>query len=236
MKRLISVLFIAVLIASSSTKLTASSDIEGPMIIHKEVNQVFTIIDLLSLYDQDVFIEEDGYTGNGNVPGEYAVTLSQGLTNKVVTIFVVENWGDLENSNDVHFVTDLKNIHVSNNRNLILYEMIYYIYSTTGLVDIASGIRYEEIQDDYHSSFVDGVSPEGSYEFSFRLTYLSGEQVSYQTFVQTKAVQELPGIVIQPPESIMEQWLSRIPFILIGGGFVWLIVSQLKKKRGYRSW
>lgn len=238
MKRLISVLFCAALITLfSTTQIAASSDIVGPSVIHKEVNQVFTLIDLLSLYDQDVFVEEDGYTGNGNVPGEYTITLSQGLTNKVVTVVVVENWGELQSSNDVRFVTDLKNIYVSNNRNLILYEMIYYIYNTTGYVEVSTGMRYEEINDDYHTSFVDGFIPEGDYEFSFRLTYLNGQQATFRTLVNAKEVEELPGIVIQPPETSFDKWMGMIPGILISFGLVLLIGSQIrKKKRGYGTW
>ena len=55
----ISVLFGVVLLVimfSNNALVAASSDIEGPEVIHKEKNQVFTIMDLLSLYDNDVFI------------------------------------------------------------------------------------------------------------------------------------------------------------------------------------
>lgn len=237
MKRLLSVLLFAALLAMFSTsQLAASSDIVGPSIIHKEVNQVFTKIDLLSLYDQDVFITEDLYTGNGNIPGEYSVTLSQGLSNKVVTVVVIENWGDLQNSNDVRFVTDLKNIYISNNRNLILYEMIYNIYANTGYVELSAGIRYEEIIDEYHVSFIDGSIPEGDYEFSFKLTYLNGQQASYQTFVNAKEFGELPGIVLTPPQSNFDIWLNRAPFIIIFIGVIAFGMSKITKKGWKNKW
>lgn len=237
MKRLLSVLLFAALLAMFSTsQLAASSDIVGPSIIHKEVNQVFTKIDLLSLYDQDVFITEDLYTGNGNIPGEYSVTLSQGLSSKVVTVVVIENWGDLQSSNDVRFVTDLKNIYISNNRNLILYEMIYNIYANTGYLEVSNGMRYEEIKDDYHTSFVDGFIPEGDYEFSFKLTYLNGQQASYRTLVNAIEVQELSGIVISPPPSAFDTYAIKVAAVLVVIGLIWLGASQIKKKRSWKKW
>src|SRR5665648_188561 len=138
----ISVLIIALLMVISMTHKTTyavSSGITGPLVIHKEANQVFTIGDLLSLYDYDVFIQIDGFTGYGNIPGEYSVILIQGDLTKDVTIIVVESWSykttSLANSTDVLFVSDYKDICVSNDRMLSLYEILYYIYGTTDYIE-----------------------------------------------------------------------------------------------------
>ena len=231
----ISVLFLAVLsimLFPSNVVVSASSDIEGPEIIHKEKNQVFTIMDLLSLYDIDVFIETDGYTGYGNVPGEYTVVLTQGLTTKDVTIVVVEKWDNLMSSNDVLFVANYKDIYVSSDRNLTLYEIIYYIYDTTGYVETDYQFRYEEIVDEYHYNFSDGLIVEGTYEFTFRLTYYSGEQATYSTFIHTTEIQELSGIVLEPPPTTIDKIMSAVPWVLVIGGIIYLLANR-KKKRGF---
>lgn len=236
MIRKISVLLIAALIVFSftTTSAAAASDISGPSVIHKEANQVFTVMDLLSMYDMDVFIDNDGYTGYGNVPGEYIISLTQGSQSKDVTIIVVENWDNLVESNDVLYVSDYKDIYVSNDRMLTLYEIIYYIYNTTGFVETDYQFRYEELIDEYHylETDEDGELPVGSYEFSFRLTYYTGEQVSKVTHINTVQLQEIPGIVIEPPPTMIEQFMSALPVILIVGIIVYLLTHR-KKKRGY---
>lgn len=234
MNKLISVLLVAVLfILATTTNVKAASGIDGPSVIHKEANQVFTIMDLLSMYDMDVFVQTDGYTGYGNVPGEYTVVLTQGSLTKDVTVVVVEKWGDLTESNDVLYVTDNKDIYVSNDRMLTLYEIIYYIYDTTGYVETDYQFRYEELLDEYHYAFEDGMIAEGNYELSFRLTYYSGEQASYSAMIHAVQLQELPGIVLEPPPTFMDKLISAAPW-LIGFGFLFYFLTNRKKKRSIR--
>lgn len=230
----ISVLLVAALVvfAFSPKTVTAASDINGPSIVHKEANQVFTVMDLLSLYEIDVFITFDGYTGYGNVPGEYTIKLVQGSQTKDVSIIVVENWGKLAESNDVLFVTDYKDIHVSNDRMLTLYEIIYYIYDVTGYVETDYQFRYEEILDEYHYGFEDNLIAEGSYELTFKLTYYTGEQATYSAYIKVKELQELPGIVLEPPPTQLDKIMNLLPLILVIGVIVYLLTHR-KKKRGF---
>jgi len=232
----ISVLLIAALFVFAFAKTTvyAASDIEGPSVVHKEANQVFTIGDLLSMYEMDVFIDTDGYTGYGNVPGEYIVKLVQGRITKDVKIIVVEDWGNLEESNDVLYVSDYKDIYVSNKRALSLYEIIYYIYGTTGYVVTDYQFRYEEILDEYHYSFVDGVIPEGNYEFRFKLTYYSGEQATYSVVIHCVELRELPGMVLEPPKTAIENIMSALPWLLGAFALIYLFTHR-KKKSGFSS-
>jgi len=234
MKKLISVLFFAALFLMSNTfHVDASTDIAGPSIIHKESNQVFTIIDLLSLYEDDVFVQTDGYTGYGNVPGEYTVVLTKGLLTKDVTVKVIEDWGNLQRSNDVLFVTNQKDIYVSNERKLTLYEIIYYIYSNTGYVETEYNFRYEELVNEYHTTFEDQDSiPSGIYEFTFRLTYYSGEQATYSAYINVIELPDIPGIVLEPPPSTMDRIMGLVPWIL-GIGFIYILFKNRKQKRGF---
>lgn len=236
MLKKISELLIAALFVLTFTKTTiyAATGIDGPSVIHKEANQVFTIGDLLTLYDMDVFIETDGYTGYGNVPGEYTVILTQGSYTKDVTIVVVENWGNLEKSNDVLYVTDYKDIYVSNDRMLTLYEIIYYIYDATGYVETNYQFRYEELKDAYHYAILDeeGNIPEDTYELTFRLTYYSGEQITCSALIHVVELPELPGTILEPPPSTGDQIMSAAPWILGIAGIFYLLTHR-KKKRGY---
>jgi|LGVF01.2.fsa_nt_gb hypothetical protein len=235
MIKTISVLFTAALFvfAFTSTTVFSVSDIDGPSVVHKEANQVFTIMDLLSMYDLDVFIESDGYTGYGNVPGEYTIVISQGSQTKNVSIIVVEDWGNLVESNDVLYVTDYKDIYVSNDRMLSLYEIIYYIYDATEYVVTEYQFRYEEILDEYHYSFDDdGVIPEGKYKLTFRLTYYTGEQSTHSASINVVELQELPGMVLEPPPTTIDKIMSTLPLVLVIGVIVYLFTHR-KKKRGF---
>lgn len=233
-KNILALGFFLVLLFSSFHSVDATgAGIIGPEVIHKESNQIFTIIDLLSLYEDDVFVETDGYTGQGNLPGEYIVTLTQGLLTKDVTIVVIENWDNLERSNEVLFVADYKDIYVSSNRRLTLYEIIYYIYSSTGLVVTEYQFRYEELINQYHSSFdEDDNIPEGNYELSFRLTYYSGQQSTYSTSINVVELQEIPGIILEPPPSTIDRIMSFVPWVLVIGVIVYFFTNR-KKKRGF---
>lgn len=236
MAKKIPVLLVAallLLLQFSTMVYAAAPGIDGPSSIAKEANQVFTVGDLLSLYDMDVFIESDGYTGYGNVPGDYTVVLNQGALTKDVTITVVDSWGNLEDSNDVLFVTDGKDIYVANDRALSLYEIIYYIYGTTGYVITDYQFRYQEILDEYHYSFDDeGIIPEGSYELTFRLTYYSGQQATYSAMIHTVELQELPGTILEPPATFMDKIMTAIPWIL-GAAFIFYLLKN-RKKGGFK--
>lgn len=235
MKKLISVLFCAALLAITNTHVSASTDILGPSIIHKEANQIFTIMDLLELYDDmDVFATDDGFTGNGNIPGEYTVILSKGFEEKAVTIVVIEDWGNLLQSNDIRFVADLKDIYIVNDRYLTPYEIIYYIYDSTGYVETDYTFTYEIILDEYSSAFVDGIIPEGTYEHNFRLNFFSGEQKSYRTYINTIELPEVPGVVLSPPPTAIEQLMGLIPVIIVGV-LLYIGYKKLRSKRGFRT-
>jgi len=237
----ISVLLLALIIVflmTTTTTYAASSDIDGPSVIHKEANQVFTIGNLLLLYDYDVFIQDDGFTGYGNIPGEYHVILTQDGLTKDVSIIVVKSWSykttSLENSTDVLFVADYKDIYVSNDRLLSLYEILYYIYGTTKYIEIDYQFRYEEFINDYHTSFnEDGTINQGVYELSFRLTYFSGFQASYSALIHTKEI-IVAGIIIAPPASGVEVFMKNyLPWII--GGTVVFYLFKHRKKRGFNN-
>lgn len=234
MKKL-SVLLVALFLViqfNYTTAYAASSDIEGPSVIHKEANQVFTIGDLLSLYAYDVFIESDDFTGYGNIPGDYQVVLSQGEKIKTVDIIVVEKWSDLEKSIDILFVSDLKDIYVSNERILTLYEILFYIYPISGYVEKSYQFRYEEISNTYHTQTLndDGKIPEAEYELSFRLTYYSGYQQTYFAHIITREI-IINGIIIEAPPSKLDIIFSYVPWV-IGVGVIVYILKH-RKKRGF---
>jgi hypothetical protein len=210
----------------------ATYNIDGPDIIHKEMNQVFTIIDLLKLYDDDVLIDNDNFTGSGNVPGKYIITIRQGTITKDIEINVIEKWGNLIDSNDILFVADKSDIYVSNERKLTVYEIIYYIYGNTGLIDVNYDFVYEENTNEYHTSFIDGEILPGAYDFIFRLTYYSGNQATYNASIIVVELPELSGVILEPPPTTIDKIIKGAPFIIIIALIIYLI-SKKTKKRGY---
>jgi hypothetical protein len=233
MRKISALMFILLLfICLSSTTTYASSDILGPSVIHKEKNQVFTISDLLSLYDRDVFIYADEYTGHGNVAGEYIITLYQGEITKDVLVVVIDKWGSLQSSTDVLFVTDYKDIYVANDRYLSLYEILYDIYGSTGYIDTSYQFRYEELTDTYHDNFSeDGLIDSGAYELSFNLTFYNGNQASYYAQIHTKEI-VVSGILIEAPPTALDKGIAVFPYVIAIIGVTYLLRHR-KKKRGF---
>lgn len=235
MKKTISfiTLLCLILTLSFNNVYAADDDIIGADIIHKEKNQIFTISQLLNMYESDVFIESDSYTGYGNIPGEYIVTLTQGFNRKDVIIKVVNDWGNLEQSNDVLFISDYKDIHVSNNRILTLYEIIYYLYDTTEYVISDYQFRYEELTDEYHNATLqeDGTIPEGNYNIIFRLTYFSGLQSSYSVNIHVIELEELSGVILEPPPTTIDRVMKAAPFLLVSGLIIYLIKNRKPKNK-----
>lgn len=234
------IMMLTTIILITSTTASASTDISGPSVIHKEANQVFTISDLLGLYDHDVFVYEDNYTGHGNVAGEYIVSLYQGELTKDVLIIVIDSWQyknnlntyKLENSTDVLFVADYKDIYVSNDRLLSLYEILYVIYGSTGYVDASYQFRYEELSNTYHSSFnKEDTIDVGSYELNFNLIFYNGYQNSYYGKIYTKKI-IVSGIAIEPPQTTLQKVSKAIPYIIAGGLIIYYFKHK-KKKRGF---
>lgn len=219
---------------SSRTSIYGSSDIEGPSVIHKSSTQVLSLSNILSLYDYDVLVIEDNYTGYGNVPGVYVITLQQGSITKDIEINVVDSWGNLDQQTDILFVTDYKDIYVYEHRVLTLYEMIYYIYSTTGYVDISSDPYYTEYSNSYHSSIGDDdLVPIGDYYLSFKLSYYSGYEAEYTSTIHVIKTRNISGTQLEPPRSNIDKWVSSIPWF-IGGVIVILGIKKFKKKGGFK--
>lgn len=211
----------------------SANNINGPDIIHKEKNQVFTINDLLNLYPDNVLIDNDEFTGYGNIPGKYIITIKQGAITKNVEIFVIDKWGDLTNSNDVLYVADKSDIYVSNERKLSLYEIIYYIYDKTGFVDTSYDFLYEENTNEYHSNFNDGEIEPSSYSLIFRLTYFTGNQETYNGTIKAIELPEIEGTILEPPPKTLDKIIKSAPLLIVFSLIVYFIVNR-KKKRGYK--
>jgi len=212
----------------------AATEITGPSVIHKEINQALTITSILGFYDPDVMILEDGYTGHGNMPGEYTITLKKNTNTKDVTIHVIIKWGDLVNSSDVIAVTDYKDIHVVNNRVLTPYEIVYFILMTTGYFENTSYFYYEPLIDTYTTAALneDETITPGIYQYSFKAMFFSGYEETYSSTIYVVKARQISGVILEPPATTSDKMIKALPWI-IGLGFIGYFASKkLKKMKG----
>lgn len=211
-----------------------SSDIVGPNVIHKEMNQALTITDILSYYETDVMILEDGYTGHGNMPGEYTITLKQSTNTKDITVYVIQNWGDLQSSQDIIAVTDYKDIYVVNSRVLTPYEIIYYIFMKTGYFENTSNFYYESQIDTYTVNVnEDNTIDVGVYQFSFRATFFTGYEATYSSTIHVVQSRQASGIILEPPQTSSDKFIDALPWIVGALLIGYFIYKKLNKQRGW---
>ncbi|MCD4826537.1 MAG: hypothetical protein K8Q99_02085 [Acholeplasmataceae bacterium] len=232
----ITVLILALLMIFTM-QITSHADainIVGPGVIHKEKNQALTMTAILGLYESDVMILEDNYTGYGNIPGIYTLTLKQNTITKEIEIHVLNDWGNLQNSTDVICLTDYKDIHIVNDRILTPYEIVYYLLMSTGYFENTSQFYYESLIDTYSGAVnEDGTIDIGMYEFSFKATFFTGYEATYHSDIYVIQAREISGSILEPPTTNADVLIKAFPWFLGVVILIYLFSKRKKKNRGY---
>lgn len=172
MKKIMALLLI---FAITNIKLNINADsavIYGPTVIHKQVNSILTMSDILALYQSDlgpVTVSIDEYTGNGNIVSIYALQLyaSDGTSigTKNIEVHVINNLGN------VKAVSDYKNVHLtlSQAKEMTLAE-IPKVIARTGYFTLMPGAQMAIISDTFTAS----KQTPGIYNFEYRIVDSTG--------------------------------------------------------------
>jgi hypothetical protein len=234
MKKIIIVMLI--LLSSLSLGISAAAaegdPIIGPDVIYKQYDKVLTMSTIKSLYTagEDIEVTYDEYTGYGNIPAMYDVTLTAGEQTKDIIISVRQTLGNVI---AVTYQNEEYTIHVYKNV-LLEFEDIKDILVRINYITVTSTTQLFTLTNNY----TENASAPGNYTFEFMLATTSGYEEIHEINIRVTNSEELtPDIVIQPNPRVNifvafdgEMLMGLLILIII----IILLVYRLKhrKKRG----
>lgn len=234
MKKLIALLLLITISFSKLNIKASSAVIYGPSVIHKQVNSILTMSDIMALYQSElgpVTVSIDEYTGNGNVVSSYAMQLyaSDGtsIATKDIVIYVVQTLGN------VKAVTDYKNIHLTltQAQEMTLAE-IPKVVARTGYFNLRIGAQMAIISD----TFTANKNKVGIYQFEYRIVDSTGYDETFlsNVYVYDSSSMIDPDIVYGNEPSSLDGIASFIKTLImlfvIGAGGVFVFKLSKKNK------
>ena len=220
MKKLIIMLIgFSALIAPMSMTYAVGEEIAGPDVVFKQADKILTITNILDLYSSelgDITVESDAYTGHGDVPGNYAVTLgvSETEVTKDISVNVRQTIGP------VIAVTVTAGS----------YEIIlqYIVVTSSTQITVLT------------NTYTANASAPGNYTFEFYLATTSGVEETYLVTLQVNDTETLnPDIVLDEPTAPAADTMHPIAkagsIALVVSASVALLAfigSKITKKRG----
>jgi hypothetical protein len=238
MKKIAVLVMLIFSMVASSLTLNASSTgaIVGPDVIHKQSNQILTINDILSMYSSSlgqVYVQVDGYTGNGNILGAHPLLLKaanqSSEATKEIYVMVVSTLGN------VLAVSDYKNIHLRANQTLTPSEIVL-VLEKTGHIEITATTQMMILTNTY----TENANQQGQYLFEFRLMNSAGVDQIYSSYIFVSSNDNVfvPDIVFTPPRTAWDLAVN-IFWLIIYGSILYVIGYTIykfkKKKEGRRK-
>lgn len=206
-------------------------EIIGPDVIYKQYDKVLTMSTIKALYQAPAEIEVtyDEYTGYGNIPALYDVTLTSGELTKDIVISVRQTLGNVI---AVTYQNEEYTIHVYKNV-LLEFEDIKDILVRINYITVTSTTQLFTLTNNY----TENASAPGNYTFEFMLATTSGYEEIHEINIRvTNSEELLPDIVIQPNPRVSvfvafdgEMLMGLLVLIII----IIVLVYKLKhRKRG----
>jgi uncharacterized membrane protein (DUF485 family) len=209
-----------------------SPDIVGPDVIYKDKDRILTQSIILDLYSSDLGdleFTDDQYTGYGDVPGIYSMTLGviDGVAEKEIEINVRQTIGS------VIAVTKTGSdytIHMHKN-NVLTSNDIITVLENVQMITVTSTTEISILTNTYE----DNSTAPGIYTFEFHLATTSGIEETYEIGIKVNTTEQLlPDMVIED-DSI--DWAGLIKTLGSGALVVMAIVATAtyvwkKNKKG----
>jgi hypothetical protein len=234
MKKILVLVLLFISVASFQVTYASSTGIIGPEVIHKQSNKILTTSDILSMYSSElggVTIQQDGYTGYGNILGSYQIKLyaSDGSTiqTKDIEVRVIATLGN------VTAVADYNKIHLTT-KQLLSPSDIVYVLEKTEYLEITATTQMVILNNTYTTS----RETPGNYLFEFRLVNSAGLDQIYiaHLIVSDERDQFVPDIIFEAPPSIFsnigKQIWNLIQIIIVVVGVIIVVKILKKRKRG----
>jgi hypothetical protein len=238
MKKLIIMLIgFSALIAPMSMTYAVGEDITGPDVVFKQADKILTITNILELYSSElgaIEVTSDAYTGYGDVPGNYAVTLAVSETEvtKDISVNVRQTIGPVI---AVTVTAGSYEIILHKNTTLTANQIIDVLINVQYIV-VTSSTQITVLTNTYTAN----ASAPGNYTFEFYLATTSGVEETYLVTLQVNDTETLnPDIVLDEPADTVAATMHPIAkagsIALVISATVALLAfvgSKITKKRG----
>lgn len=238
MKKLIIMLIgFSALIAPMSLTYAVGEEITGPDVVFKQADKILTITNILDLYSSelgDIEVTSDAYTGHGDVPGNYAVTLGVAETEvtKEISVNVRQTIGPVI---AVTVTAGAYEIILHKNTTLTANQIIDVLINVQYIV-VTSSTQITVLTNTYTAN----ASAPGNYTFEFYLATTSGVEETYLVTLQVNDTETLnPDIVLDEPTAPAADTMHPIAkagsIALVVSASVALLAfigSKITKKRG----
>jgi hypothetical protein len=238
MKKLIIMLIgFSALIAPMSMTYAVGEEITGPDVVFKQADKILTITNILDLYSSElgeIEVTSDAYTGYGDVPGNYAVTLAVSETEvtKDISVNVRQTIGPVI---AVTVTAGSYEIILHKNTTLTANQIIDVLINVQYIV-VTSSTQITVLTNTYTAN----ASAPGNYTFEFYLATTSGVEETYLVTLQVNDTETLnPDIVLDEPADTMAATMHPIAkagsIALVISATVALLAfvgSKITKKRG----
>jgi len=237
LRKLSLIIFLSLLLFSIKAPISyATTDtITGPEIVFKQADKILTITQILALYESElgeVSVESDDYTGNGDVPGNYAVTLGVEDETKTISINVRQTIGPVI----AVTVTDGDYQVILHKNTVLTANEIIDVLINVQMIVVTSSTQITVLTNTYQ----DNATAPGTYSFEFYLATISGLEETYLITLKVNDTETLvPDIVLEddPPDDTEDEgvhWLIKAGSgaLIISAAVVLLTyVDNFKKKR-----
>lgn len=243
MKRLIIVIllmFSIMILLTPEAKASDPPTIEGPEVIYKQANRVLTISTILPLYTStagDVIVLSDAYTGNGNIPGIYAIKL--GVEGEEVEKNIQVSVRNLiGNVIAVSKKNDIITIHLHKSQELTPQAIIQVLVNIQ-FISVNSTTEIAILTNTYS----DNSNAPGTYVFEFHLATTAGTEETHEINLQVNNSEQLiPDVTIEKVPLIdwpnlwdkVKEFVVTIAYFaaMMFVVFIGFKIVYMKKKKG----
>lgn len=214
----------------------ALDEIVGPDVIYKSSRSVLTMTTIKALYSSsegDIEVLTDGYTGFGNIPGIYEVTLGVESTayQKSIDVSVRNTIGSVI---AVTSTFDEYTIHMHKNLTLTPNDIIDTLVNVQ-MIEYTSTTEIQILTDTYS----DNANAPGLYTFEFYIADTAGNEDTHLIYLKVNNTDKLlPDIVYEDPSDLT--WLKDALYIVgtilaIFVSFILILKFSKHSKRSKRK-
>ena len=227
---------LSVITITTTNKIYAySNDIDGPDIIYKDSTKNLSVKDILELYtaeDEMLEIISDGYTGKGDMPGIYQITIGivNTFTTRTIEIHVKQTISDkayaASLTNNKYQIYTTKDNVLSPREIVKVIERISTLQVTSG-----SGIKV------HNDTYTENNTSPGLYLYEFTIVSPNGTQNTYPVDIHVRNTQSFnPDFTFEKDTTTSD--ILKIVLIVLAViiGLLLIVKMFKKKKKGVRNY
>jgi hypothetical protein len=218
----------SLLLTAKTTYAIDDDIIEGPDIIYKQDDRVLVmsdIIDLFSYQDNELIILNDAYTGYGDIPGIYQVTVAAADDETIFKTFSISVRNYIGDITAVILEDETYTIYVSKDKELEKTDIIDVMVNIN-VITVTSQTQVNYLSDNYS----DNSNAPGLYTFEFRIATTSGIEETYlMNILVSNSDTLIPDLELDPEPSWVSQNATIIFLGILISASIFILIKKVKK-------